>query len=340
MEYVRSHFGSSHWLVLPSYASALLGSFAMDSSLRAELCTLIGAIGPRSRTLQKAAMDKSTRFRWALLFSAIDIVLALAGELLAGLPEFESEAALVISRADVADRTAALGAAVALQQDAATLTSEPQHSPHRAVHALSLTSRTARVARGVAAKSDAARHEGFEASLSVALSKRRQKRELRRESYASLRSWKKKDTSSTSNADSSVPDACRDIDDDVCSTEHEGAAPFTSDTMAKSLDVGSTLLLCKNVERLDYPVTDILEDEPIHDDFNCVPFAPKTVVEDDSASMASEIAVEVSPVDYAANIKAIQAELLAAQAAEAESNRMHKLFDRPLSDMSCPPPRR
>ena len=101
---------------------------------------------------------------------------------------FRDEAAIVISRNDVAERTAALGVSVALQRDAATLTSEPQHSPHRAVHALCLTSSTARAARSVAAKSDAARHEGFEASLSVAMSNRRQKREIRKQSHAALRS--------------------------------------------------------------------------------------------------------------------------------------------------------
>ena len=66
----------------------------MDAALRSELCALVGAVGFRARRLQASSEFWIAPLRWSLLFAAVDLVLSLAGELLAGLPDLGSDAAL------------------------------------------------------------------------------------------------------------------------------------------------------------------------------------------------------------------------------------------------------
>jgi len=162
----------------------------IDGQIRAELCSLLGALAPRSHKLQVAiqAASPTHPHRWALFLSACDLVLATAGELLANTADLSCEPCVNVCRADVLDRTVALSTAVAMQYDAATVSGSPQPSPHRAAKGLGLLDADVRQARGVAAHSDAASHEGFHTSHDTALSNRRAKKMRRCADRIALRS--------------------------------------------------------------------------------------------------------------------------------------------------------
>ena len=82
-------------------------------------------------------------------------------------------------------------------------------------------------------------------------------------------------------------------------------------------------------------MTDALEAEPVHDDVDSVFFALKAVVDDDAASKASEVEVFIHDAVTCSLGGGVDVSML-----PQPLFKKRVFFDRPLSEMSCPPPRR